>query len=227
MLNGTFSISGGGGSTKAQGSGTHRSEAPMKSVDMDIEVWRRSLRFSDQARHAFCYLGGSWGFRLVREMETLVRFESDSIFVQVFHGRVSCEIGLEVGPLAYEDSETSDLSAIVELHDPDLARSYRRPAVREPDAVGRALQETSEIFRKYGEGAAKGEADVLLRLAEIGRARVTALAMKYKILDARPRAEEAFRRGDYRTVIDAYSSIESVLSPAEKKKLAYARKRCQ
>ena len=41
----------------------------------------------------------------------------------------------------------------------------------------------------------------------------------------RPKAEEAFRRGDYTAAVDLYDRIRTRLSPAEIKKLAIAKER--
>ena len=41
----------------------------------------------------------------------------------------------------------------------------------------------------------------------------------------RPKAEEAFRNGDYRRAAELYEEIVPRLTPAEAKKLALARKR--
>jgi len=41
----------------------------------------------------------------------------------------------------------------------------------------------------------------------------------------RPKADDAFRRGDYREAAELYERIQPRLTPAEKKKLSIARQR--
>ena len=83
----------------------------MRPPDSDVGRMRRSLRFSEQAQKYFSYLVESWGFRLVRDVSTLVRFENRQVYLQVFHGRVSFEVGLELGLLEDPPDVNYDLSA--------------------------------------------------------------------------------------------------------------------
>ena len=186
---------------------------------------RRSLRFSEQAQKYFSFLVESWGFRLVRDVSTLVRFENRQVYLQVFHGRVSFEVGLELGLLEDPPDVNFDLSALVEISEPTVGKAYRRPAVREEAALGRALQATAELFRTYGRSVVTGDPSVFAQLREVNEARVHALAIGSVAAQARPRAERAFKSADYQTVVDAYSAIEEVLTPVERRKLAYARKK--
>ncbi|MEQ8766971.1 MAG: hypothetical protein RL885_23860 [Planctomycetota bacterium] len=181
---------------------------------------QRILRFPESCQEAFRYLS-DWSFRVVRSEDTLVRFESDRVFIQVFHGRTSFEIGLEVGLLRNASRLDHDLSAVIELTDPDAAQRGQPGFASQPTRVATLLTEPAELFRQYGRTVAQGDAEVFRRLETIGMKRSESLALRSMVA----RALEAFRKGDWRTVAEELSSIESVLSPAERKKLEYARRK--
>ncbi|MGH8590336.1 MAG: hypothetical protein ACREXX_13715, partial [Gammaproteobacteria bacterium] len=59
---------------------------------------RAELRFVEEAQTAFHFLVEELGFRLVKcEPPTFVRYESNKLFVNVYHGRLSYEIDVEIG----------------------------------------------------------------------------------------------------------------------------------
>jgi len=60
------------------------SEVPRRELGVD----RERLRFVEAVRAGFGFLE-QLGFEVVLELSTLVRYESDLVFVVVFHGRGS------------------------------------------------------------------------------------------------------------------------------------------
>jgi len=60
------------------------------------EVNRRQLGFEEPVLSNFDFLR-SHGLKLVESAPTLVRFESREVFVNLYHGRASYEIGVEIG----------------------------------------------------------------------------------------------------------------------------------
>lgn len=65
---------------------------------------RSQLRFEEAAISAFAFLTSErYGFRCVVSESTIVRYESDTVGVTIYHGRSSYEIGCEIGLLARRD----------------------------------------------------------------------------------------------------------------------------
>src|SRR2546430_3685910 len=60
---------------------------------------RARLRFRDCVLRDFQFLS-EFGLRPVEEKTTFVRYESTNVFVNIYHGRASFELGVEVGRLA-------------------------------------------------------------------------------------------------------------------------------
>ena len=188
---------------------------------------RSSLRFCEQTRSAFRFLESEWGFKVAEELPTFVRYERYPVYIFVYHGRISFEIGVGAGALseAHPAGDEYDLSAIVELSEPDVGKRYRSPAVDTEAAVGRALEKVALLLRKYGKEVAAGQDAAWRGLEAIGRARIQALGAESAAFQARPKAQVAFREGDYELAARLYSSIEASLSKVELRKLEIARKK--
>ena len=59
---------------------------------------RAKLGFREAVLSSFKFLNDV-GFRPVEQEMTLVRYESPEVFVNVYHGRASFELGVEIGRL--------------------------------------------------------------------------------------------------------------------------------
>jgi len=60
---------------------------------------RSDLGFEGAVGDAFSFLVSDFGFHVVRSDATSVRYESDKVYLNVYHGRRSYEIDVEVGRL--------------------------------------------------------------------------------------------------------------------------------
>src|ERR671917_546664 len=86
--------------------------------DTTPDSGREKLDFAEEVQSAFTFLVTDYGFRLVRTEPTFVRYESPDVCVNIYHGRASFEIGVEIGrfinSVAHEERPFS-LSEIIEL----------------------------------------------------------------------------------------------------------------
>jgi len=182
---------------------------------------RRSLGFSKEARELFSFLEVQWEFKCVRQENTFVRYESADVYVNVYHGRSSFEIGVEIGNKSSEHS--FNLEALVALFDKELSREYWAAGGRTAEAVRRALKKQAEGLSRYGGSALSGHQSIFDRLEQLRTDRSAAMVLDSKAYQIRPKADAAFRRGDYKEAVKLYSSIEAALSPIERKKLQLAK----
>ena len=182
---------------------------------------RRSLGFSKEARELFSFLEVQWEFKCVRQENTFVRYESADAYVNVYHGRSSFEIGVEIGNKSSEHS--FNLEALVALFDKELSREYWAAGGRTAEAVRRALKKQAEGLSRYGGSALSGHQSIFDRLEQLRTDRSAAMVLDSKAYQIRPKADAAFRRGDYKEAVKLYSSIETALSPIERKKLQLAK----
>jgi len=74
---------------------------------------RRSLGFVDAVRSAFGFLVADLGFDVADTDVTRVRYESDRMFVHVYHGRRSYAIGIEVGNRHERDAPGYGLAEVL------------------------------------------------------------------------------------------------------------------
>ena len=64
---------------------------------------RAQFGFKDAVLSSFKFLG-DFGLRRVEEKLTLVRYESSEVLLNVYHGRASYELGVEIGRLKEPDT---------------------------------------------------------------------------------------------------------------------------
>jgi hypothetical protein len=186
----------------------------MKTID------RESLNFSEKAREVFSYLSDE-GFLEAQVMPTLVRYLKDGIEVDIFHGRQSYEIGAGVSA----DGERFSLSEIIRMSDQAFADQYRNYVATTPVGINEGLEELSLLLRRFGGAALQGDRDFFLLLKKQRKQWAEKYALEVLSKQLLPKANDAFRRGDYAAAADLYGRIRDCLSPAEIKKLALAEER--
>ncbi|MCW5610640.1 MAG: hypothetical protein KIS83_08170 [Rubrivivax sp.] len=181
---------------------------------------RTDLHFARKVRGAFLFLE-EMGFTVVEATSTLVRYRKDDIEVDVYHGRQSYEVGAGVTAFGVRYS----MSEIIRTADAAAAQIYRSPVATTPEGIADGLEELSSLMKGYGGVALKGDRQFFSKLAKQREQWSEDYALDVMAGQLRPRAEEAFRRGNYAMAAELYARIKGRLSPAEAKKLAVARSR--
>ena len=146
-----------------------------------------------------------------------------NVEIDIYHGRQSYEIGFGI---AYEGVRHS-LSAIIRVTDPELAKQYRNYAATTPTAVVEGLTRLSDVIKRCGERALRGDPEFIEALETQRTLWLNEYAVDVRASQLRPEAAAAFQRGDYRTAAELYERIRSRLTPAELKKLAIAQARAK
>jgi hypothetical protein len=160
------------------------------------------------------------GFRPLESEVSLVRFVGPGVEVVVFHDRLSYELVLEF----HFGSEMFSLSEVIRAAQPQKA-DYRRWAAETPQEVANGLAQLAGLLQEYGRDALSGDAEFLERLRRQRKDWSKSLAMEVRVSQTRPKAEEAFRLGEYETAARLYAQIEDALSATERTKLAVARRK--
>ena len=186
-----------------------------------IEQSDPDLGFVESARSAFAFLERLYAFEITRTEPTLVRYESADVFVNVFHGRRSREVGVEIGLLSAEHG--FGLSVLQEIHPNDTNSKNSRPTCTSREAVAAALGDHAHLLERIGGSALVGDA------AEYGRlqAHMSSYWDQRNLDGIRERAWAAFGAKDYARVVELIARYEKYLSPAERKKLEIARSRAK
>jgi len=185
-----------------------------------IESGRSRLGFVDMVRKKFAFLS-LCGFSEIEALPTIVRYRRGNLELDVYYGRQSYEVGVQVG----RADEKFSMSELIRLADPSGAEKYRNPAATNSAALLGVVEQLAELFRRYGERALRDDPGFLADLRRQRESWAKAYALDVLVEQTRPKAEAAFREGRYREAAELYEKIADRLSPTERAKLIAARKR--
>jgi hypothetical protein len=189
---------------------------------------REELRFKEVVLRAFAFLE-QLGFRCTEAGPTFVRFESSDVFINIYHGRASFEVGVEVGFLTFHPAAQGRgfvLDELLELGGVRTA-SGPPPAASTPESVAVVVPQVAELVHRHAVTALRADPAAFEHLASIRASRGAALMESIKVEDAREAARRAWQTNDYAGVIAAYGGIADHLTISEAGKLAYAKKRLE
>jgi len=196
--------------------------------------------FAAQAAAAFEFLVSDYGFdspdvrrptvrvpSMVRDDFEEVRFESNKVFVSIWRCPSRLEWDVEVGllrPMPDQEERFSVLGDLAVLDAPTNDRSRSTPMW--PDKLlPKALAERAQMLKEYGSSALVGDAPLFEKLSAARSKRTRAYWLARRVADATRKAADAFRREDWSDVVSLLEPVIADLSPAQRKKLEYARRR--
>lgn len=188
--------------------------------------FRARLGFEQAVRSRFEFLETHYGMRVVQSEPTLVRYESEALFVNVYHGRSSYELAFEVGRKSNDDELERPFRPddFIRLSDPEQAKALRYFAATTFEEVERGVERLAADFRGKAERAFTN-ADLFETMKRARLAAASEYADDVHERQTRPKAEAAFRRGDFAKAARLYESFESRLAPSERRKLEISRRK--
>jgi hypothetical protein len=189
---------------------------------------RASLGFVDAVISAFNFLVEDFSFTRVRQDITFVRFESNSVFVNVYHGRVSFELNVEIGELAIGEGHPEvpfTIGEILHFVSPKEATNYHPYQVHTADSVKKFVAELAKLVKEYAIPALIADHDFFQRVSDVQAKRSNAYLKGLHLNRTRTQVETAWHQKNYPRVIELYDSMLEDLTPAEAKRLAYAKKK--
>lgn len=181
---------------------------------------RQRLNFPHVVIEHFDFLCDE-GFSLFESTPTIVRYRKDDLQVNIFHGRRSYEIVMEIG----QGSEFYSLAALIRLKDQERADEFRYYITATPDGVMAGVQQLAELVKQYGQNALRGDPLTFAALTEQRVQMARELELDSLAAQIRPKAAAAFRGRNYREAAALYEKIRPCLSSTELKKLKLARER--
>jgi hypothetical protein len=183
-----------------------------------MKIDRKNLDFSTSVKEAFAFLQ-DFGYIIQHEDETLVQYTGQFGVIAVYHGRSSYEIGVEFSRGG--NAETYSLGLLIKLS--ESSSEFQKPVATTRELVQRSLLSQAELFRKYGDRIFSGDSNIWKQLKELGIRNSSDMEIRSNLRSARIAAEKAFKERRYKDVVSYLSKVETWLTPAEKKKLSYAR----
>jgi hypothetical protein len=190
---------------------------------------RASLGFAEAVISAFKFLLEDFSFRCVRKDVTIVRFESNSVFVNVYHGRISFELNVEIGELAIGNEHPENpftIGEILDLVNADEAVNYHPFQVHTVETVQRFVSDLASFVKRYAVPALLGDHGFFQRLSELRTQRSNEYLKNIRLNRTRTEVDAAWHQKNYPRVIELYDSMFHDLTPSEAKRLAYAKKKC-
>lgn len=193
---------------------------------------RSGFGFEALARDAFSFLQDDLGFEVIESGETRVRYESLQRFVNVYYGRSSYEVGVEVGRwLEIDGRRAEQLFPLVHLLAVEEGRSDldRIRTATTGDQLARELARLASLLRDRATPLLTDGDDLFEAMSELNTVLSESYLEDIRAARLRARADDAWRRRDLETVLLAYSEIERELATvtlraSERGRLDYARK---
>ena len=183
---------------------------------------RSLLKFADEVKARFAFLE-SKDFRCTRSEATLVRIESAELAINIYHGRQSYEISLQIEDVRGADSYS--FSEILRLVHNERAEQYRDYAAHTIEGVAEGVRQLAELFRKCVDAGILNDGKLLSRL-ELQRGEwARNYALETQLEQARKKSESAWAERNFGKVIEVLAPFEEHLNPSDLKKLEYAKKK--
>jgi hypothetical protein len=177
---------------------------------------------------AFKFLLTEYEFICVRVEPSFVRYESSSIFVNIYHGRTSSELDVEIGKLEnipglqenwYTIGEVMDLVGVREK----LKFTFFQASTQE--RVKMLVPKLAEYVREYAKPIFEGNTQIFEKLEELRSKKSDEYIKEMYLRRIREEAEKSWHKKDYAKLVELYNSMKDDLTMVEAKKLEYAQKR--
>ena len=197
---------------------------------------RSRLRFEENVLAAFSFLVAEYHFRVTETEVTRVRYESDTIFLNIYHGRSSYELGCEIGLLPQrvrdgavtpedQDGDAFSIWEIARLQAGSGALELSSYQASTPEAVARIVPRLADLVRQHAGPALVADPVFFERLAHAHTAWFEAYQRDDKLNQIRQQVAKAWAAKDFGRVVELLDPIVGELTPSEVRKLEYAKAR--
>jgi hypothetical protein len=178
---------------------------------------RSALRFAEEVKDCFSFLE-TLGFRRVLSDATFVRFESPRANLNIYHGRRSFEIGLEIE----SRSDAYSFSEILRLLDQEQGEQYRNYAAQTAQGVADGVRKLADLLRRSLATGILDDKQLFARLEVQRKKLANNYARETQLEQARRKSEAAWRKKDYMRVVNALKPLRAALTATEAAKLKFA-----
>lgn len=205
--------------------GTHQNLNYMTCQQTTPSSERQALGFETGAVDRFSFLESDYGFRCISRSSTYVRFESDAVFVNVYHGRSSYELGVEVGRLSEDANARLRLPTIIAA----LANGAEEPKsffqASEKNAIQNCLMKLGSLVESYCGNLLNGDEDTFKRVQIVAEQISEKLTEHYAHAPLRHKADTLWREKKYVDALRIYEQFSKSLTPAEQRRVAFAKRK--
>jgi hypothetical protein len=170
---------------------------------------------------SFSFLEGL-GFACTNNELDHLRYETDKVFVAITWDRRSGELNEFVGlrPHRGEQEVGISLSDLLAMEGVNLPPFQ----VADEGRLAPFVEKLAEETKNFARPALAGDRMYFRRLRTFRNAAGRRYLQELTLKKVRSEVTDAWRKRDYRTVVELYASIENDLTDSEKGKLSYARR---
>jgi hypothetical protein len=192
-------------------------------LDKELGPERAQLGFKDAVLSNFRFLE-DFGLRPIEEKVTLVRYESSEVFVNLYHGRASYELGVEIGRPKEPEAQLS-IFDVVRWAGAEKAEGFGQHVMFQVSSragVQEFVPKLAALVKKYAIPLLRGDENAYRSALELRAKQYADEVKRGNLSVARRKAEEAWHAKDYAQVVQLYVPVREELTEVEAKKLAYA-----
>jgi hypothetical protein len=187
----------------------------------------KSAIFEAEVKRNFEFLERDHGFQLPRLAEVgyakSMRYESPKIYVSLTYGPPAYEVGISFGRVGIDDQPDAYGFNQGDLVSLNSCAGWRwNPTSQDPFVA--SISEFARLLRECGHAALQGDQSVFEEMKQRRDAAVQAWHKEERVKSVRTQVERAWQEKNFNQVLALYKSIESMLTPSEKKRLEYARR---
>lgn len=187
---------------------------------------RSQLGLQEVVKSEFAFLLES-GFHIEKEDATLVRYESEHVLVNIFHGRASYELGVEF-QLRKTPGESFNLYRVLEwAKSAGVLESVPSTAFQTSsrEGVREMVPQIAALVKAYARPLILGDLAVYQTLREQQSKDAAAYTKEVHLRAARRLAEAAWQEKRYAEVVRVYEGIKGDLTPSERMRVHFAEER--
>lgn len=182
------------------------------------------LGLQAQVQRHFNFLVSEKGFECTESTPYRVRFESVAVFIElVFDGHRSYEVGLLIGKINSKNLPFS-INEILRLR--RAPESFLLTQATTEKALAASVAKLAQALRIYGSDFIAGKESSFVEVEELRQRECRQYALDRDLRMARTKAEVAWHKKDYATVIKVLKPLRSALTASEVGKLEFAEKQC-
>jgi hypothetical protein len=185
---------------------------------------RSQLGFAEAVKSSFAFVK-KYGLTPVQEEVTLVRYQSEKVILNVYHGRGSYELGTEFERVGFPEKFSlydmlkwaKSAGKIEEIPTGGYQASSR-------EGVQVLTAQMAELVKQYAEPLLQGDMEAYQILREQQSSDAAEYTREVHLRAVRKQAESAWQGKDYETLLSLYSDMQGDLTPAEFMRFQYAEK---
>jgi len=180
------------------------------------------LGFREEVFSAFRFLTDEYGFQIRRAAGNHVRYESSQVLVELWYdfGR-SYEVELWMGTSKRSKFSLGDILSVLaeEFSERCLFQMSTETRLREN------LPKIAGLLRQHCDGGLRGDAAFYQRIRDHSGRQAARLRLELSMGNWREKLRSAWHSRDYEGAVVLLERASAMLTEAERRKLAYARKK--